>query len=79
MLGFGPEAEACGATLNLSLQADVKEAAVNLFAMLHRLDQPDTFGIAVMPIPMRGLGVAINDRLARAAAPRLFGERGSGL
>lgn len=77
LLGFGPEAEACGATLNLSLQADVKEAAVNLFAMLHRLDQPGTLGIAVMPIPMCGLGVAINDRLSRAAAPRLCDENGS--
>ena len=70
MLGFGPEAEACGATLNLSVRADVNEAAVNLFAMLRVLDRPGVVGIAVMPIPMHGLGLAINDRLRRAAAPR---------
>jgi L-threonylcarbamoyladenylate synthase len=28
-------------------------------------------GIAVMPIPESGLGLAINDRLERAAAPRV--------
>ncbi|WP_299969827.1 L-threonylcarbamoyladenylate synthase [uncultured Roseobacter sp.] len=65
MLGFGPMA--CDA--NLSDRGDLQEAAANLFALLHRLDasgQP----IAVAPVPMAGLGRAINDRLARAAAPR---------
>jgi L-threonylcarbamoyladenylate synthase len=38
--------------------------------MLRRLDRPEFTGIAVMPIPERGLGRAINDRLRRAAAPR---------
>jgi L-threonylcarbamoyladenylate synthase len=47
------------------------EAAANLFAALRALDRPEVAGIAVMPIPERGLGVAINDRLRRAAAPRL--------
>ena len=49
---------------------DLAEAAANLFAMLRRLDRPAFTGIAVMPIPERGLGRAINDRLRRAAAPR---------
>ena len=49
---------------------DLAEAAANLFAMLRRLDRPEFSGIAVMPIPERGLGQAINDRLRRAAAPR---------
>jgi L-threonylcarbamoyladenylate synthase len=35
------------------------------------LDQAGTTDIAVMPIPHDGLGEAINDRLARAAAPKV--------
>jgi len=58
------------ATLNLSPQADLVEAAANLFAMLRALDDASPAGIAVMPVPERGLGRAINDRLRRAAAPR---------
>ncbi|MBM3504802.1 MAG: threonylcarbamoyl-AMP synthase [Alphaproteobacteria bacterium] len=53
--------------LNLSPTGDLVEAASHLFAFLHELDQPEFSGIAVMPIPERGLGVAINDRLRRAA------------
>ena len=66
LLGFG---EAPGAALNLSPRGDLKEAAVNLFAMLRQLDK-DAARIAVSPIPQIGLGEAINDRLQRAAAPR---------
>lgn len=65
-LTFGPTA----GTLNLSPSGDLAEAAANLFAMLRRLDNPDHSAIAVMPIPDHGLGLAINDRLRRAAAPR---------
>ena len=69
LLGFGPDLPA-GATLsrNLSAAGDLREAAANLFAMLHELDQPGIAAIAVMPIPGQGLGLAIRDRLARAAA-----------
>jgi L-threonylcarbamoyladenylate synthase len=66
LLGFGPVA---GATLNLSPQGDLREAARNLFSMLHQLDRTAT-RIAVSTIPDKGLGEAINDRLRRAAAPR---------
>jgi len=64
-LGFG----AGPATLNLSPGGDLREAARNLFAMLHQLDA-SAAAIAVAPIPHSGLGEAINDRLTRAAAPR---------
>ncbi|SLN35779.1 L-threonylcarbamoyladenylate synthase [Oceanibacterium hippocampi] len=67
-LGFGPEA--AGADLNLSPSGDPVEAAANLFAMLHALDEAGASTIAVSPVPDVGLGVAINDRLRRAAAPR---------
>lgn len=72
LLAFGPDAPpAFAEMLWLSRSGDLAEAAANLFAMLRQLDRPDFTGIAVMPIPEHGLGRAINDRLARAAAPRL--------
>jgi L-threonylcarbamoyladenylate synthase len=71
LLAFGPEVPA-GATeiRNLSVTGDLREAAANLFAMLRDLDHSGAANIAVMPIPARDLGEAINDRLERAAAPR---------
>jgi len=56
-------------TLNLSPDGDLSEAAANLFDYLHQLDGVDR-AIAVAPIPLEGLGLAINDRLRRAAAAR---------
>ncbi|TCO71152.1 translation factor SUA5 [Rhodovulum euryhalinum] len=69
-LGFGPGCK--GAALNLSPAGDLVEAAANLFDALRELDSRAAPGqtIAVAPIPDRGLGRAINDRLRRAAAPR---------
>jgi L-threonylcarbamoyladenylate synthase len=69
LLAFGP-AVPTGArvTLNLSPRGELAEAAANLFAMLRALDRPEVGRIAVMPIPETGLGLAINDRLRRAAA-----------
>lgn len=66
-LGFGdcPKAD-----LNLSPKGDLREAAANLFEMLHQLDSKGITSIAIAPIPNTGLGLAINDRLTRAAAPR---------
>jgi L-threonylcarbamoyladenylate synthase len=74
LLAFGPTlAEGAGSaaiTLNLSQRGDLIEAAANLFSHLRALDAAAAKTIAVMPIPHDGLGEAINDRLARAAAPR---------
>ncbi|MBT6138779.1 MAG: threonylcarbamoyl-AMP synthase [Rhodospirillaceae bacterium] len=69
-LGFGGLLGGGEIALDLSPSRDLREAAANLFAMLRALDRPDLSGIAVAPIPMSGLGSAINDRLRRAAAPR---------
>jgi len=55
---------------NLSDRTDLHEAAANLFSMLRDLDNPANTGIAVMNIPETGLGIAINDRLRRAAQGR---------
>ncbi len=75
LLAFGSRPPA-GArqTLNLSPDGDLTEAAANLFAYLRVLDQPGNKRIAVMPIPQTGLGLAINDRLRRAAADDGTGE-----
>jgi len=59
-----------GPIANLSASGDLVEAAANLFGMLRALDADAPDGIAVMPVPREGIGEAINDRLARAAAPR---------
>jgi L-threonylcarbamoyladenylate synthase len=56
--------------LDLSPRRDLAEAASNLFSFLRELDAREPASIAVAPIPHEGLGEAINDRLARAAAPR---------
>jgi len=58
------------ADLDLSPAGDLAEAAAKLFADLRALDADGPSAIAVAPIPMEGLGAAIRDRLARAAAPR---------
>jgi L-threonylcarbamoyladenylate synthase len=73
LLAFGPKlppgAERAPRVLNLSERGDLIEAAANLFSHLRALDAAAGC-IAVMPVPHEGLGEAINDRLARAAAPR---------
>lgn len=73
LLAFGPGAipgaETARALLNLSPSGNLDEAAANLFAYLHRLDAAGASAIACAPVPMDGLGAAINDRLVRAAEP----------
>ena len=66
LLGFGP----VDCALNLSASGDLIEAAARLFDCLHQLNEMGATKIAVSPVPMTGLGRAINDRLTRAAAPR---------
>jgi L-threonylcarbamoyladenylate synthase len=71
LLAFGsPAPKGPNIVRNLSARGDLVEAAANFFAMLRELDKSGADVIAVMPIPERGLGEAINDRLKRAAAPR---------
>lgn len=70
-IGFGPQAPG-DPGLNLSPAGDPAQAAARLFAVLHEADARAgaTGCIAVAPVPERGLGRAVNDRLRRAAAPR---------
>lgn len=62
-IGFGPVA----CQRNLSADGDLVEAAANLFAALHEADASGQPRISVAPIPQQGIGMAINDRLKRAA------------
>ena len=68
LIGFG----AIDGQFNLSPSGDLIQAAAALFHLLRAAD--DLAGphghIALAPIPNTGLGLAINDRLIRAAAPR---------
>lgn len=66
LIGFG----AVPGDDTLSLRGDMVEAAANLFDALHRADASKARAIAVAPVPETGIGVAINDRLRRAAHPR---------
>jgi L-threonylcarbamoyladenylate synthase len=75
LLAFGPPVPGdAGAVWQLSESRDLGEAAARLFAGLRWLDAEGArlglARIAAMPVPETGLGLAINDRLARAAAPR---------
>ena len=64
LIGFGP----VKGHVTLSASGDLTEAAARLFDALHEADASAKPRIAVAPIPDIGLGVAINDRLSRAAA-----------
>ncbi|ENN91442.1 L-threonylcarbamoyladenylate synthase [Bartonella schoenbuchensis] len=74
LLAFGPNrivgAENAISILNLSESGQLEEAAFHLFDYMKQLDSLKVRCIAVESIPFYGLGVAINDRLMRAAAPR---------
>jgi L-threonylcarbamoyladenylate synthase len=65
-IGFGSIA----GDVNLSATSDLVEAAANLFTVLHAAEVSGCNAIVVAPIPQHGIGLAINDRLRRAAAPR---------
>ena len=74
LLSFGPDAPPARLAWNLSESGDLAEAAARLFGGLRWLDAEGAAlglaGIAAMCVPAHGLGVAINDRLQRAAAAK---------
>lgn len=63
LIGF----DAVEGDASLSATGNLIEAAARLFDSLHHADASDRASIAVAPIPVDGVGEAINDRLARAA------------
>lgn len=70
LLCFGPRPPGFEIYEDLSPTGDLAEAAARLYDGLHRLDHADIASIAVSPVPEIGLGLAINDRLRRAARGR---------
>lgn len=74
LLAFGPPLPGALCIFQLSRSGNPTEAASRLFEGLRWLDaEGPRLGarrIAVMSIPDLGLGLAVNDRLQRAAAPR---------
>lgn len=65
LLGFGPGVG--DPRWSLSPSGDLREAAANLFRLLREADRTRPAGIAVSPVPLTGLGEAVNDRLRRAS------------
>jgi len=63
-IGFGTIA----GDVTLSARADLAEAAARLYAALHSAAAAPAPRIAIAPVPEEGIGIAINDRLRRAAA-----------
>ncbi len=66
LIGFG----AVTGQATLSASGDLVEAATSLFAKLHEADMQAGNAIAIAPVPSHGIGLAINDRIRRAAAGR---------
>ncbi len=64
------DCEGYAAVRELSGSGDLREAAAGFFEALHALDALGLSRIDAQPIPERGLGLAMMDRLARAAARR---------
>lgn len=78
LLLFRPVAAAnAGPAEILSPHGELKEAAVNLYAALRRLDGMDLERIIAYRLPDRGIGRAVNDRLKKAANPFLTGDGGA--
>jgi L-threonylcarbamoyladenylate synthase len=70
-LSFGPQptqASFPGVVENLSYLGDIREAATKLFRALRKLDDDSRVTtLYAIPLPARELGLAINERLERAA------------
>jgi L-threonylcarbamoyladenylate synthase len=64
LIGFG----AIAGDASLSQTGDLIEAAAHLFDLLHQADESRKPRIAIAPIPEEQIGIAINDRLRRAAS-----------
>lgn len=64
LIGFG----AVAGSSNLSATGDLAQAAARLYECLHAAAAATHPRIAVAPVPHSGIGLALNDRLRRAAA-----------
>jgi L-threonylcarbamoyladenylate synthase len=53
--------------IKLTEKENLQECAVNLFYAMHSLEESDVCCIVAEPVPERGIGIAIMDRLRKAA------------
>ena len=67
LITFGKKYENKKNCFNLSKNADLKEAAANLYKTFRKIKKLGYKKIYVVKIPNFGPGIAINDRLKRAA------------
>jgi tRNA threonylcarbamoyl adenosine modification protein (Sua5/YciO/YrdC/YwlC family) len=67
LVAFGPPLPGARWIAQLSCEENIEQAAHNLFHALHQLDEGPCRRIAVMPIPMDGIGQAMMDRLGKAS------------
>ena len=68
LLAWSSSGDGYGAVERLSPTQDLREAAANLYGAMRRLDEADLELIVAEPVPETGLGVAIMERLRKAAA-----------
>jgi len=68
LLAWTGSGEGYGAVEHLSPTQDLREAAANLYGAMRRLDEAGLDLIVAEPVPENGLGVAIMERLRKAAA-----------
>jgi L-threonylcarbamoyladenylate synthase len=63
----GNNTEGYRKVVRVSDHNDMKEYAANLFAAIHQLEESDVECIIAEPVPETGIGIAIMDRLKKAA------------
>jgi len=67
LIGFGRNFKTGKNYFNLSKKANLKEVANNLYKTMREIKKRKFKSIAVIKIPNRGIGFAINDRLKKAS------------
>ena len=68
LLAWSHSGEGFAHVEHLSKTQDLREAATKLFAAMRRLDAAGLEMIVAEPVPEHGLGLAIMERLRKAAA-----------
>ena len=67
LIGFGQKFKIGKNYFNLSKKGNLKEAANNLYKTMRKIKKRKFESIAVIKIPNKGIGYAINDRLKKAS------------
>ena len=67
LIGFGKEFKSRKNHFNLSKSGNLKEAANNLYKTMRKIKKKNFKSIAVVKIPNKKIGYAINDRLKKAS------------